>query len=197
MPAVGSYDEALLDELSDRATAAAQTWTPGAKAVRVEPLTGGASSLTFTVTLDGVPDEYQKSVLKVAPPGLPPVRNRDVLRQGTLMRALHGRPGVRVPRALFDDAGAPPEVPPFLAMEWVPGECVEPVLTALDARDPQRFGDIRDRAFAAARMLAAIHALVPNAVGLGDEPVVSLGEEIDRWSRALETVPEDLRGNCT
>jgi aminoglycoside phosphotransferase (APT) family kinase protein len=196
MAAVGSYDEALLDDLRDRATAAAQTWTPGAKAVRVEPLTGGASSLTLTVTFEGVSDEHRKSVLKVAPPGLPPVRNRDVLRQGTLMRALHGRPGVRVPRVLFDDAGEPPEVPPFLAMEWVPGECVEPVLTALDARDPQRFGDVSERAFAAARMLAAIHALEPSAIGLGDEPVVSLGEEIDRWSRALDTVSEDLRGNC-
>src|SRR5215212_9160954 len=66
----------------------------------VAPLTGGASSLTFVTEVAG-----DRVVLKVAPPGLPPVRNRDVLRQGVLMRALAGHPGVVVPEVVFEDAG--------------------------------------------------------------------------------------------
>lgn len=50
------------------------------------PLTGGASSLTLQGTLDDL-----AVVVKVAPPGLPPVGHRDVLRQARIMRALAGR----------------------------------------------------------------------------------------------------------
>jgi aminoglycoside phosphotransferase (APT) family kinase protein len=179
----------LIDELRERATKAAQQWAPGAEVTTVAPLTGGASSLTFVADLRDAPE--QRAVLKVAPPGLPPVRNRDVLRQGRLMRALHGQPGVRVPPVLFD-AAADAAVPPFVAMGLMPGECVEPVLD--EARDPARFGEVRSRALDAADVLAALHDVVPSAVGLGDEPMVSLGAEIDRWTRAFTTVPPDLQG---
>ena len=37
-----------LDELAPRATDAAQSWAPGCTIADVQPLTGGASSLTFT-----------------------------------------------------------------------------------------------------------------------------------------------------
>src|SRR5580698_7849392 len=40
----------------------------------VVPLSGGASSLTYAGTLD-----ERRVVVKVAPPGVEPVRNRDVL----------------------------------------------------------------------------------------------------------------------
>ena len=42
-----------LDELAARATAAAQSWVPGCVIDDVQPLTGGASSLTFTGRVDG------------------------------------------------------------------------------------------------------------------------------------------------
>src|SRR5262249_24312267 len=87
----------LIDELTDRAQRASRSWQPGARVVPVEPLTGGASSLTFTTRFEGVPAADEVVVLKVAPPGLPAVRNRDVLRQGTVMRALAGHAGVLVP----------------------------------------------------------------------------------------------------
>ncbi|MEX5637747.1 phosphotransferase family protein [Parafrankia sp. FMc2] len=173
--------------LRERAGVAAQSWAPGVEVVDVAPLTGGASSLTFVATLRGVPDPHSRIVLKVAPPGLPPVRNRDVLRQGKLMNALHGRPGVRVPPVLFSDAAAPP----FVAMGLMPGECVEPVLA--DERDPARLGEVRARALDAAKVLSAVHAVNPEQAGLGDEPVVTLGDEIDRWTRAFTTVPADLQ----
>jgi aminoglycoside phosphotransferase (APT) family kinase protein len=182
----------LIDELWPRAEAAAAAWRPQARIAALEPLTGGASSLTFTAFIDGV-DGIDRLVLKVAPPGLAPVRNRDVLRQGKLMRALTGRPGVLVPPVYFEDAGRPPDQPPFVAMGFVQGECVEPVL--LPERDPSAFADVRSRALDAATMLASLHSLDPMAIGLGDEPVVSIADEIDRWTRAFETLPVDFQGN--
>jgi aminoglycoside phosphotransferase (APT) family kinase protein len=178
----------LRESLRERAGKAAQQWAPGAQVSNVVPLTGGASSLTFVAELLGAPQRHSRVVLKVAPPGLPPVRNRDVLRQGRLMAALYGRPGVPVPPLLFQDAGAPP----FIAMGLIPGECVEPVLA--QSRDPARFAEVRVRALDAARALAALHSVGPAQAGLGDEPVVTLADEIDRWTRAFATVPPDLQG---
>ena len=186
-------DEALIAQLMERTANAAQSWRPGAKVVSIEPLTGGASSLTFTVTFDDVDEADRVVVLKVAPPGLMPTRNRDVLRQGRVMRALRGRPGVVVPEVLFEDEGAPPEQSPFLAMNLVPGECMEPVLSP--DRFPDRFDEFRERAFDAARVLAAMHQLSPVDIGLGDEPVVPVTEEIDRWTRAYDTCPAHLQHN--
>ncbi len=184
---------ALIDDLQGRTQHAGQSWRPGARVVSVEPLTGGSSSLTFTVRFEGVPNADEVVVLKVAPPGLPAVRNRDVLRQGILMRALAGREGVAVPEVLFEDPGDPPDVPPFLAMNLVPGECLEPVLVA--DPDPRRREEFRSRAFDAARMLAATHRLNPAAIGLGAEPVVTIKSEIERWVQAYDTSPPHLQFN--
>ncbi len=184
-------------QLARRATDAAQAWHAGARVSHIEPLTGGASSLTFVAHIEGSPESDHRIVLKVAPPGLAPVRNRDVLRQARVMRALHGRKGVVVPRVLFADEGDPPETPPFVAMGLVAGESFEPTLN--DARDPGRFAAIRARGLDAARVLAAIHLVDPAGAGLGDEPIVSLTDEIDRWTRAFTTVPADLQhdfGRC-
>ena len=75
-----------LDDLTARATAAAQDWAPGCTVTDVQTLTGGTSSLTFTAAVNGGPADVERVVLKVAPPGLEPVRNRDVARQARLMR---------------------------------------------------------------------------------------------------------------
>jgi aminoglycoside phosphotransferase (APT) family kinase protein len=182
--------EALVTELTRRTAAAVDRWAPGARVTGIAPLTGGASSLTYTADLSGVPEGYERVVLKVAPPGLPPVRNRDVLRQARLMEALSGVPALPVPQLLFSDAGAPPDVPPFLAMSLVPGECVEPVLVPRGALTPEV---VRARMLDAARVLAALHLFDPAGTALADEPVVSLEDEVNRWTRAFETVPEDLR----
>jgi aminoglycoside phosphotransferase (APT) family kinase protein len=183
-------NELDLDDLATRATAAAQTWRAGCEISAVETLTGGASSLTFTAAVTGGPPEASRIVLKVAPPGLEPVRNRDVARQARLMRALQGADGVRVPTVFFEDDGAPPEVPPFHAMNVVPGDCVEPVLTA--PRLSELAPVIPARAFAAAAMLAALHRVDPVAAGLGGEQRTSLEDEIRRWTRAFTTVDEKM-----
>jgi aminoglycoside phosphotransferase (APT) family kinase protein len=165
----------LIDELRARCA-------PYVKVRDIAPLTGGSSSLTFTIDTDDAP-----IVLKVAPPGLAPVRNRDVLRQARLLRALQGR--VRVPGVLFEDAGDPP----FFAMSFVAGECVEPILD--QSRDEANFARVCARALDAIDVLASLHQLDPAEIGLGDDPVVSLGDEIDRWTRAFTTVPEEWQGN--
>ena len=155
--------EVDVDDLAARATAAAQSWVPGCVVDDVQPLTGGASSLTFTGHVTNGPPEHERIVLKVAPPGLEPVRNRDVARQARLMRALDGAPGVRVPSIFFEDDGDPPEVSPFHAMNVVAGECLEPIL---QAPPPEVLPVVPDRAFAAAAMLAALHRVDPVKVGL-------------------------------
>ncbi|MEU1185529.1 phosphotransferase family protein [Streptomyces sp. NPDC005820] len=181
---------ALTAELTERTAVAVRDWAPGATVESVEPLTGGTSSLTYVATLAGVPAGHERVVLKVAPPGLEPVRNRDVLRQARLMQLLARVPGVRVPKVLFSDRGAPTARQPFVAMELVPGECVEPVLVPRGAVPAAR---VRTRALDAARMLARLHRVDPKRTALAVEPVVTLGAEIDRWTRAFATVPEDLR----
>jgi aminoglycoside phosphotransferase (APT) family kinase protein len=179
-------------DLARRATGAAQSWQPGATVTDVRELTGGSSSLTFTGDAVGPDGSVTPLVLKVAPPGLPPVRNRDVLRQATLMHALHGRPGVAVPDVHFEDAGDPPASSPFIAMSYVPGSCYEPVLSEDRASAPPP-AQLHARGVDAARMLANLHKLDPGAIGLGDQPVMTLSDEIDRWTRAFTTVAEDLR----
>jgi aminoglycoside phosphotransferase (APT) family kinase protein len=183
-------DDLDLDDLARRATAAAQVWAPGCVVSDVQPLTGGASSLTFTALVtNGATGADERIVLKVAPPGLEPVRNRDVARQARLMRALDGVSGVRVPSVYFEDDGDPPEVSPFHAMNIVAGECLEPIL---QAPPPEVLPLVPNRAFAAATMLAALQRVDPSAVGLGGEKRTSLDDEIKRWTRAFETVDERM-----
>src|SRR5260221_1875849 len=84
-------------------------WRPGAHVLGVSPLTGGTSSLTFLAELAGVAAGETPVVLKVAPPGLAPVRNRDVLRQARLQKAVQGDRRPLAPDVLFFDRGDSPD----------------------------------------------------------------------------------------
>jgi aminoglycoside phosphotransferase (APT) family kinase protein len=184
-------DKQLYADLAARATRAGQEWRENLTVSDVRPLSGGSSSLTFIANASS-PAGDQQVVLKAAPPGLEPVRNRDVLRQGRLMNALHGAHGVKVPEVYFSAPGESKEVPPFVAMAFVAGECVEPLLE--DNRSDALLEQTRTRFFDAARMLGNLHRVIPDEVGLGDEPVVTLEDEIHRWTKAFTTAPEDLQG---
>ena len=152
--------------------------------VDLHPLSGGASSLTYAGQL-----AEQRVVVKVAPPGVPPVRNRDVLRQARVIRAL-GRTDVPVPGVLFEDAGEPPAVPPLFVMTWVDGDSFEPLF---DRDPPDVPADVvSERWRDAARTMARLHRVVPGSLGLGDEPVATPGDEVGRWSRTLDTVDPAL-----
>jgi aminoglycoside phosphotransferase (APT) family kinase protein len=150
----------------------------------IRRLAGGASSLTYAGTIDG----DRRVVIKVAPPGVAPILNRDVLRQARLMRALHGT-ALAVPEVLWEDGGNPPEVPPLFVMSFVEGTSLEPLFD-LDGDEDE--STVAERMRNAARALAALHALDPDAIGLGGEPRVGRDEEIDRWCRLLETVDPAL-----
>jgi aminoglycoside phosphotransferase (APT) family kinase protein len=191
--AASQPEEALLAQLRDRVGPRVTAWRPGARVLGVSPLTGGTSSLTFLVELAGVAAGETPVVLKVAPPGLPPLRNRDVLRQARLQKAVQGARRPLAPDVLFSDPGDPPEVPPFMAMNLVPGECVEPVLS--DAAERPAPGQVRARFFDAVQVLAQLHEIAPDGVGLGDEPPVGLAGEVDRWSRAFATLPREMAGD--
>ena len=152
--AASQADERLLAQLRDRVAPRVTGWRPGARVLGLSPLTGGTSSLTFLVELAGVAAGETPVVLKVAPPGLAPVRNRDVLRQARLQQAVQGARRPLAPDVLFSDPGDPPEVPPFMAMNLVPGECVEPVLSDTAERPPP--AQVRARFFDAVQVLAQL-----------------------------------------
>lgn len=127
-------------------------------------------------------------MVKVAPPGLPPVAHRDVLRQARILRTLRGT-AVPVPEILAEDQGDPPEVPPLFVMSFIDGAAAEPLFDAVDAGPAEV---IAERFQHAAQLLAALHRLVPAELGLDGEPVVAPGAELDKWCRSLTTVPQEL-----
>ncbi len=133
----------------------------------LRPLPGGASSLTFAAQVAG--GRGDRVVVKMAPPGLPPVRNRDVLRQARILRALARVPQVAVPVIYAEDAGDPPGSPPLFVMEYVEGESYEPLLTTL-APGAARPADeeVEQRAMSAVRMLAALHRQDAARLGLAE-----------------------------
>jgi aminoglycoside phosphotransferase (APT) family kinase protein len=176
--------EGALAELPARVRAAVRRRWPEARIGELAPLTGGISSLTFSAVVAG----HARVVVKVAPPGLPPVRNRDVLRQARVMTAVHGAPGVHVPAVLAEDDGSPP----FFVMEFVEGQAYEPKWDVSGSPPAPAVVDARARA--AARMLARLQAIDPLGVRLGDEPVLSPGEELSRWVQLYATAGDDLRG---
>jgi len=150
----------------------------------IERLPGGASSLTYTGKTPG----GDRIVVKVAPAGIPPVLNRDVLRQARVLGAL--RPtAVPVPEVLWSDPGDPPDVPPLFVMSFVEGSSLEPLY---DLDGDEDVTTVSGRLRHAARVMAQLHALEPGTIGLGDEPVVGPGEEVDRWCRLLETVDPSM-----
>lgn len=180
------------EDLERRATSAVQARFAGARVARVAPLLGGTSSLTYQAELTGAGAE-RRVVIKVAPPGLPPTRNRDVLRQARIFEVLARAPGVAVPEVFGVDAGAPLEVPPLFVMSLVQGESYEPCLTALEPSASR--AELETRFVAAARMLAALHAVAPTDPRIASEAPQNLPAELARWAKAFGSVEDDLRAN--
>jgi aminoglycoside phosphotransferase (APT) family kinase protein len=151
--------------------------------VDLRPLSGGASSLTYAGAMGGRP-----VVVKVAPPGVPPKLNRDVLRQARMIRAL-GPTLVPVPEVLWEDNGEPPDVPPLFVMSLVDGTSVEPLF---DPRGDAEQSVMAQRQRNAARTMAELHRVDIRSLKVGDVPVTRPEDEVDRWSRTLETVDPAL-----
>lgn len=178
-----------LAELLARATTLARQHHRDATVHDARRLEGGVSSLTYAATLE-VGGHAQDVVLKVAPPGLEPVRNRDVLRQARVLRSLADLADFPVPDVLFEDPGDPPSIPPLFAMELAPGQSYEPALDVAD--EPPSAAVAAERMRVAARALGRMHAVPPPALGLSDEPATPVVEELDRWRRLFATVDADV-----
>jgi aminoglycoside phosphotransferase (APT) family kinase protein len=173
------------EDVVSRTTALARRTWPGASVSGLRRLEGGVSSLTYAAQVAS-----RDLVLKVAPPGLEPVRNRDVLRQARVLDALAGLDGFPVPRVLLRDGGDPPGVPPMFAMELRPGQAYEPLLDVSDT--PPSATEVVARQHALTRALAILQSRTPASLGLGDEPVAPALEELVRWRRLFETVDADI-----
>jgi aminoglycoside phosphotransferase (APT) family kinase protein len=177
------------DDLIRRATLAVRRTSPAATVHGLRRLEGGVSSLTYASTLtEGRVD--RPIVLKVAPPGLAPVRNRDVLRQARVLDKLVELPDFPVPRVIFEDRGEPPEVPPLFAMELRPGASYEPLLDVSDAPPSPDVAARRMRV--AARTLARLQSKTPEQLQVGAERVSPVRDELDRWERLFATVDSDI-----
>jgi aminoglycoside phosphotransferase (APT) family kinase protein len=145
----------------------------------VRPLAGGASSLTFQGLMDG-----ERVVVKVAPAGHEPVGHRDVLRQARMIDALRST-DVPVPVVRWQDAGAPPEIPPLFVMTMMDGESFEPLFDDVTT-SPKDI--VAQRYRNAASAMAMLHRLPPAELGLEAEPVVNAAAELERWCATLQTV---------
>jgi aminoglycoside phosphotransferase (APT) family kinase protein len=182
---------AVLDqeELTSRIRKVLAESHPKANVTKVTPLTGGRSSLTYLVEVEGMPTDAL--VAKVAPPGFEPVRNRDVLRQARIQEFLSDIPGVEVPRVVASDLGTPPEIPPFFLMHHAEGGSAEPILTPAESM-PWNAQQLQSLAPQAVEMLAKLHG---SPAPEGETPM-SLLDEVDKWARVFATVPEEIRGDA-
>lgn len=157
---------------------------PRSGELRAEVIAGGRSNLTFLVS-----DDATKWVLRRPPlHGLTPSAH-DMAREYRVVAALQDTP-VPVARAVTmrnDDevSGAP-----FQMVEYVPGRVVR------HAEDLEAIGAekaISDCVDALIKVLADLHAVDPEAVGLGDfgRAAGYLERQIRRWGSQWELVKRD------
>lgn len=150
---------------------------------RVDLVSGGKSNLTFVVT-SGAGDV----VLRRPPLSTVLPTAHDMRREHRVMTAL-GDTAVPVPRtlAMCTDEGVLGA--PFYVMERVRGHIVREALPAGYATHPDE-----RRAIGAGLVdvLAALHAVDPEAVGLGDygKPAGYLARQVRRWTMQWDATPE-------
>ncbi|RZB14427.1 phosphotransferase family protein [Streptomyces sp. F001] len=152
---------------------------PSASIGELKTLPGGHSGLTYSVTAGDA-----RYVIKAVPPGQRPIGRNNVLRQARVLGALAGStvpvPGV----AAVDETQ-----PAWFAMEFADGEAVEPVLD--EPRVPP--ATAKARMLRIASVLRRLHETDLRTPGLdAPEPLDAAGE-LERWSRTMRAVPDELR----
>jgi aminoglycoside phosphotransferase (APT) family kinase protein len=156
--------------------------------VTVEPLSGGASNLTFRVRVGGVGEAGGHDwVLRRPPLGQVLATANDMTREHTVQRALAGT-DVPVPRivAWCDDdrvIGAP-----FYLMEWLDGVVYSDAETAAHLTE----SEARAASHGLVDVLARLHTVDPAAVGLADfgRPRGFLERQLRRWATQWERSTE-------
>jgi aminoglycoside phosphotransferase (APT) family kinase protein len=154
---------------------------PRAGELRAELISGGRSNLTFLVF-----DDASKWVLRRPPlHGLTPSAH-DMAREYRVVAALADTP-VPVARAVTMRNDGAVLGAPFQMVEYVPGRVVRYAdeLKALGDKDT-----ISDSVDALIRVLADLHAVDPDAVGLGDfgKPSGYLERQVRRWGSQWDLV---------
>ena len=178
------------EELQARADASIEQALPGSRVDPVTPLQGGTSSITYWTTVRGPGNESRKVVLKVAPAGLEPVRNRDVIRQARGSRRWRP-PRSRFPRCWPSTTVRRPRSPRSSSCRsrTVTASSPIPCRSNNNCR-PMRFGTA-SRSRPDSRRAA--RGLVPSDVGLAAEPETPLASELERWVNAFAVCEPDLR----
>ncbi|MET7425564.1 phosphotransferase family protein [Dactylosporangium sp. NPDC005555] len=137
-------------------------------------IAGGKSNLTFELA-----GPAGSVVLRRPPTGEVLPSAHDMGREARVQRALAGTP-VPVPRVLLDDRTGELLGVPFYVMEKVDGHVVRDVLPADYAPDP---ADRVAMADALVDVLADLHRVEPESVGLGDygRPAGFMARQLRRW----------------
>lgn len=127
--------------------------------------------------------DEQRLILRLPPPGVRPVANADVVRQGQIVAALaHTAVPVAPVRWYGDDPtwfGRP-----YLIVDMLPGRTL--LLTGGDARTDLSVGTLRAMARATVQAQASLHRLEWTRVQPGLGPPLSLAEEVARCDYLAE-----------
>lgn len=147
-------------------------------AARAELIGGGKSNLTFLLRSDA-----GELVLRRPPTGELLPSAHDMTREARVQRALATTP-VPTARVVLADAGDLIGIPCYV-MERVPGHVVRGELPPGYADDPAQRHAI---GVSFAGTLAALHAIAPDAVGLGDygRPEGFMTRQVRRWTGQWE-----------
>lgn len=160
---------ALADGLAD------ERWLDAEAAL----VAGGKSNLTFEIT-----SAAGAVILRRPPSGALLPSAHDMGREARIQRALMGTP-VPVPAVLLEEAGGDLIGAPFYVMEKVEGHVIRSALPEGYATTEQEKVAMAD---ALVDVLVALHAVDPDAVGLGDygRPEGFLERQIRRWNGQWE-----------
>jgi len=142
-------------------------------------ITGGKSNLTFEVT-----SEAGAVILRRPPSGQLLPSAHDMGREARIQQALAGT-SVPVPRVVLQEASGDLLGVPFYVMDKVPGHVIRDEMPAGYAETPAEKLALAD---ALVDVLADLHAVDPEAIGLGDygRPNGYLERQIRRWNGQWE-----------
>ena len=146
------------------------------RAVRAIP--EGHSGFTYWVELDG-----HRGVLRLPPPGARIAGPADIPRQARIMTALHAQ-GLPVPAVMAASEDPVVDGRPFVLMEAVPGDRVEPAIDT--GSSPLQL------AASAVDVLRRLQAVPLENTGISGEEPMSLEGELARWTWLMERAPAEL-----
>lgn len=139
--------------------------------LEAEPISGGKSNLTFLLT-----DGTHRWVLRRPPLGELTPSAHDMLREYRVVAALSGTDVPVAPAVAYDDTVL--DVP-FAVVEYVDG----PVLRTEQQLHELPDADIERCGYGLVDVLASLHSVDPDSVGLGDlgKPAGYLERQVRRW----------------